>query len=93
MKWYEERVLPKDYQLTKKGLQVIDEFVEHLLFTESPANATRSKRQIFNEIAKKTTAALAIHSDDPSQLLILPSYYKKRKQSKIYFSKLHIRNL
>lgn len=68
--------LPKEYELTKKGLQLMADTTNDLKYAESPAGCTRSQQSKINELSKKLTAVAAYFSDDPSELLVLPTVKK-----------------
>jgi hypothetical protein len=70
--------LPKNYRLTSEGISLMEETAEELLYTQSPAGATRAKRCHIYEIAKRYTAVAATYEADPSEYVVLPK--KKQKQ-------------
>jgi hypothetical protein len=63
--------LPKNYRLTKEGERIMEETGAQLIFNQSPAGATRSKRKEIKEIAKRYAAVGATFEDDPSKYLVL----------------------
>jgi hypothetical protein len=72
--------LPKNYRLTKEGIRIMEETGAQLVFNQSPAGATRSKRREINEIAKRYTAVGATFENDPSEYLVL----RKKKGNQLW---------